>query len=464
MLNKVKIIIMTEEILDIDTETYKNSWNISLNISFKSQKNIKMIGKNIMFNGNPKYYYQYTDITIVGYGRIYNESDLWTKIMNMRIPIVKCHPLVIVVELYKKFGIEKTIEYLDGDFSFVLFDMNLYGDESIIHVVRDSFGLSPLYQWVSNKNTGSSSSSQKRVQFHNDNIDTIQNQYFFSSSNYIQSNKNMLMEPVLNGTYIQFAHSFKVSANWKYKNTFYYYTLPFYSTYKDDDEEEEEYKTTPKDTENKIIEQVEIAVNKRVKYILDNENAFYIDNLSSENSLLEVCSEESKMFKKNLIENYIELQKKIKIGIIDYDNISNTSSMDLLPYLKKNEIKYNTKIECKLIDFVGKNLLELEEKYPNIIHQLKTSLHNKNDPSVIRAYFIPLMIAKHIKELNPDIKYVFMGDSFVYKWIFTEVFDRREELNNYVFQEKIKGWISAFFEYEIELIIPFLDRVLIQKV
>jgi hypothetical protein len=74
------------------------------------------------------------------------------------------------------------------------------------------------------------------------------------------------------------------------------------------------------------------------------------------------------------------------------------------------------------------------------------------------------MIAKHIRETEPDIKYIFMGEPFVHKWISTKVFDRRDELNNACFLENIKGWVNAFFEYNIELIIPFLDRILIQKI
>lgn len=107
--------------------------------------------------------------------------------------------------------------------------------------------------------------------------------------------------------------------------------------------------------------------------------------------------------------------------------------------------------------------MELEKQYPNIIHKLKVELNN-NDPSIIRAHFVPLMIAKHIKEIDPNIKYVFMGEPFVYKWMLISVFERRQELNNAFFQERIKGWVNAFYIYNIGLIIPYLDRILLQKV
>jgi hypothetical protein len=397
-------------------ENENEIWNISLNGSYTNTQ--YMIGKNITFNGKSKYMYRYKDIVVIGHGRIYNEQDLWINVLKMNhTSLVKIHPLIIVVELYNKFGFEKTIEYLDGDFSFVLFDINLYGDESVIYVVKDPFGLCPLYQWISKNSINHSS---KRVQFQDDNIEQ-QKQYVFSSS--MHSMENMNIEPIYNGNYYIFTHSFKVSANWKLKKICKYYTLPFYTTYVDDD--------IAISYENVEQQQIEISINKRIKYILN------YDRISISNN------------------------SKIKIGMIfPYDDNTN---FRWYKYLEKNETKYNTKIECIKIDIVGNHILELEEQYPNIIHNLKISL-NTNDPSVIRAYFIPWMIAKHIKETYADIKYVFMGELFVSKWISTNVFDRREELNNPCFLEKIKGWVSAFFEYNIELIIPFLDRILIQKI
>jgi len=439
---------MQEEDSDQDYENEKynnNAWNISLNIIFQSipATNRKMIGKNIMFYGNIKYHYCYKDITIVGNGRIYNEVFLWTKMLNASsAPLIKLHPLVIVVELYKKFGFEKTLDMLEGEFSFLLFDMNIHGEECVIYIVKDSFGLCPMYQWMNTSTTN----SQKKVQFYNDTvIDT--HQYLFSSSNLIQTTDNMIMEPIQNGTYLMFTHSFKVSAIWKFKNTFHYYTLPFHSTYTEEEGREEEA----------INKQIEIAINKRIQYILYKENAFYNDKLETELETSENINE----IQKAMMLDYITKNKKIKIGIIMFEE-KNNLSYQLFEYLVKNEIKYNTKLECKLIDFVvDKN--SIEEKYPTIIQKLKYSLQN-NDPSIIRAYFIPLMLAKHISEVYPDIKYVFMGEPFVYKWIFANVYDRRYHLNDSFFLENIKGWVGAFFKYNIELIIPYLDRILIQKI
>lgn len=399
----------------------KKQWNISLNISPNSPKSQQHIGKNIIFNGDSSYYYRYNDIVIIGYGRIYNEPDLWIDILKIPIPLIKTHSLLIVIELYNKFGFEKMMEYLDGDYSFILFDINLYGDESILYVVRDPFGLCPLYQWVS-KNTLSPNSNSKRVQFQNDNIE--QTIYLFSSSNYdyseiIETDSNIQMESISNGTYLIFTHSFKVSANWKFKKSCTYYILPYHTTYKDITEDIEDI--------DGIIRkrQFKHTINKIIKYIL-------------------YCNEKK--------------DDKVKIGIIDFEK--SDFELSILPY---SSLKQNEKLEFKQIQILNENILEFEKQYPSIIQKLKIELNN-NDPSIIRANFVPLMIAKFIKETEPNIKYIIMEEPFVYKWIFINVFERRQELNNLYFQERVKGWVHAFFVYNIDLIIPFLDRILLQKI
>ena len=368
----------TDEDNDNKNSYELNTWNISLNSSF-NEKSSNLLGKNISFKGNDVYVYQYKDITIIGYGRIYNEMDLWMLILNTPPPTEKTHSLRIVVELYKKIGFEKTLEYLDGDFSFILFDMNLYGDESLLYVVRDYLGLISMYQWIQS----------------NDNYNY--NQYVFSSS--IISTENT----ILNGTYMIFSHSFKVSANWEYKTTIHYYKLPFHSTYVEDNVNNSQY-----------LLEIEKALNRKLRYISDRRT----------------------------------------IGVIHIQNTSpqqnNIIHSHLIEYLDKHTINY------KIISFVALDLEEEAIKNPTIF--------NNNDPSIIRAHFIPIMIAKYIKENEPQIKYVLMTELFICKWIYINIFDRREEFNSVFFREKLNGWINAFFEYGIDLIIPYLDRTLLQKI
>jgi asparagine synthase (glutamine-hydrolysing) len=48
----------------------------------------------------------------------------------------------VIIHLYLRYGIDQTLQMLDGVFSFVLFDLN----NSNIYVARDPFGVRPLYQ------------------------------------------------------------------------------------------------------------------------------------------------------------------------------------------------------------------------------------------------------------------------------------------------------------------------------
>lgn len=52
----------------------------------------------------------------------------------------------IILHLYPRYGIEKTLEYLRGEFAFALFDKT----EDCLYLVRDRFGVKPLY-WTETK-------------------------------------------------------------------------------------------------------------------------------------------------------------------------------------------------------------------------------------------------------------------------------------------------------------------------
>lgn len=143
-------------------------WQVWLNINVDIHSNFllnsrnKCIGKNIVFNGNPEILFISDNISIIGYGKIYNEPELW-KILNIphyiNIENKNNHSLRIIVELYKKYGFEDMLELIEGDYSFLLLDYNIHGDESWLYVVKDPFGIYPLYYYENLNN------HPKKVQF-----------------------------------------------------------------------------------------------------------------------------------------------------------------------------------------------------------------------------------------------------------------------------------------------------------
>ena len=77
-------------------------------------------------------------IYLVCNGEIYNHKEL-TKILNIT-PNSKSD-CEIIIHLYKKYGIEQTVQILDGVFAFILIDTN----SKHIYVARDTYGVRPLF-------------------------------------------------------------------------------------------------------------------------------------------------------------------------------------------------------------------------------------------------------------------------------------------------------------------------------
>ena len=79
------------------------------------------------------------NIVLICNGEIYNYKNLF-KLMDVKPETGSdCE---VIIYLYLRYGIEQTLQMLDGVFAFVLYDSN----NSNIYVARDPFGVRPLYQ------------------------------------------------------------------------------------------------------------------------------------------------------------------------------------------------------------------------------------------------------------------------------------------------------------------------------
>ena len=83
------------------------------------------------------------EIKLICNGEIYNYKELY-KLLDI-IPNTQSD-CEVIIHLYKKYGIEYTLQILDGVFSFILCDSRLTNDDSKIYIARDPFGVRPLYQ------------------------------------------------------------------------------------------------------------------------------------------------------------------------------------------------------------------------------------------------------------------------------------------------------------------------------
>lgn len=80
------------------------------------------------------------DITIICNGEIFNYKELYSMLGVTPSTHSDCE---VIIHLYKRFGIQRTLELIDGEFAFILHDPT--SKQSVIHYARDPFGVRPLY-------------------------------------------------------------------------------------------------------------------------------------------------------------------------------------------------------------------------------------------------------------------------------------------------------------------------------
>jgi asparagine synthase (glutamine-hydrolysing) len=85
------------------------------------------------------------NIKLICNGEIYNYKELYKLLEIIPNTQSDCE---VIIHLYKKYGIEYTLQILDGVFAFILCDSRLTNDDSKIYVARDPYGVRPLYQLI----------------------------------------------------------------------------------------------------------------------------------------------------------------------------------------------------------------------------------------------------------------------------------------------------------------------------
>ena len=83
------------------------------------------------------------NVTLVCNGEIYNYRSLMKMLDITPETGSDCE---VIIHLYKRYGIENTLNMLDGVFSFALYDRSSTDGSNILHVARDPLGVRPLYE------------------------------------------------------------------------------------------------------------------------------------------------------------------------------------------------------------------------------------------------------------------------------------------------------------------------------
>ena len=81
------------------------------------------------------------NVALICNGEIYNYKELYA---NCGITPTTSSDCEVILHLYILYGIEYTLNLLDGVFAFVLFD-NRNLEHPVVHVARDPYGVRPLY-------------------------------------------------------------------------------------------------------------------------------------------------------------------------------------------------------------------------------------------------------------------------------------------------------------------------------
>jgi asparagine synthase (glutamine-hydrolysing) len=184
------------------------------------------------------------DVTLICNGEIYNYKELYQFINVEKKTDSDCE---IIIHLYLLYGIEYTLQLLDGVFSFILCDARINDtfDDTKLYVCRDPYGVRPLYHLrpyenVENNIHGFASEVKMLIDIHKELVSTHEIVHF---------------QP---GTYSLLILPFHVSPKWKLKiDNKVYHTFGFYSYLSS-------IHTTEKDILFNIKKYLTSAVKKRV--------------------------------------------------------------------------------------------------------------------------------------------------------------------------------------------------------
>ena len=163
------------------------------------------------------------DIALICNGEIYNYKELY-KMMDC-VPTTQSD-CEVIIHLYKRYGMRQTLQMLDGVFSFILYDSNIYGTSNKIYIARDPYGVRPLYVLKPRRTNNSQGQGQGQG---NNYIYGVASELKVLSCFYTKM-LNYTVEHFQPGTYSKFVMPFTVSANWFAKKEYVrYHTTGFTS-------------------------------------------------------------------------------------------------------------------------------------------------------------------------------------------------------------------------------------------
>jgi asparagine synthase (glutamine-hydrolysing) len=153
---------------------------------------------------------QIDNISLICNGEIYNYKELYELMCIPEEDRKTQSDCEIIIHLYKRYGIEQTLQMIDGVFAFVLCDSRIIDDnlEYYTYVARDPFGVRPLY-------------------YSHDPNSTNKEYLFASEMKMFPDPEKREIKHFTPGTYSSFILPTKINSKWKcILNSVSYYILP----------------------------------------------------------------------------------------------------------------------------------------------------------------------------------------------------------------------------------------------
>ena len=208
-------------VLNIDNNTESDV--IKHHIPFLRDSSVKNCGIKIKLHRD---YVREPDVIVYFQGELYNTLSI-LRILDMpeETPVEN-----MIIQLYKKHGMQYTLQILDGSFMMILFDYYYLYDVSKIYVVRDIFGRFPIYLHRFNHWILLDDSRKNRFDDTELPITSVENKSpvlcgFLKNYKIGVEKVNEPLE-VLPSHYYVFELSSKISTKWKQTENICYYMLP----------------------------------------------------------------------------------------------------------------------------------------------------------------------------------------------------------------------------------------------
>lgn len=212
---------------------------------------VRLSIRDLSMNGHQPMYNDDHSIMITFNGEIYNADSLRDKLVRQGIQFKSTCDTEVILKCYELYGIDKTIDLLNGMFGIALFDTN----QDCIYLIRDRVGEKPVY-YYQNNDTFMYASEYKAFYAHPDfkaklNDGAIDE---FCIYRYVSDN-----ETLLDGVYCVRPGSY-LKITYDSIEEFKYYQIPGYDVKKTKISDNEFEAAVKKSVESRMVSDIEVGI------------------------------------------------------------------------------------------------------------------------------------------------------------------------------------------------------------